>query len=353
MRNNSPHLLALPWWAAGCACLLLSLALAGCPGANARQAGVAPPGGYSPAAPLRVVCTTGMIADVAENIGGDYVDVYWMMGAGVDPHLYQAKPSDLDALVGADLIFYNGLHLEASLARVLERVAEQRTAVAVAQGIPADRLRHPPAFEGYPDPHVWFDVTLWAIAAEAIRAALCAADPPHAGYYSAKAQAYQAELAELDAFVLARAQELPENQRVLITAHDAFGYFGARYGFEVRGLQGVSTDAEAGTGDVQRLAQFIAERQLRAIFIESSVPARNVEAVQAAVKARGWEVAIGGELYSDALGDAGTPDGTYLGMVRHNIDTIVDALQGARRSADGAPLAEPAAVQQATALHRR
>ena len=302
--------------------------IAGCPAQSARQPGQAPPGGFSTAEPLRVVCTIGMISDVTEHIGGDYVDVYWMMGAGVDPHLYQAKPSDLDALIGADLILYNGLHLEASLGRVLERVAEQRTAVVVSHGIPPERLRHPPHFEGHPDPHIWFDVSLWELAAEAIRAALCEADPPHSEYYSARAAEYQTELHELDDYVLSRVGELESEQRILITAHDAFGYFGDRYGFDVRGLQGVSTDAEAGTGDVQELAQFIADHKLRAIFVESSVPARNVEAVQAAVRSRGWDVAIGGELFSDAMGDAGTAEGTYLGMVRHNVDTIVDALKG-------------------------
>jgi manganese/zinc/iron transport system substrate-binding protein len=311
--------------------------LTGCPAQLARQPGTPPPGGYSAAEPLRVVCTTGMIADVAEDLGGEYVDVYWMMGAGVDPHLYQAKPSDLDALIGADLIFYNGLHLEASLARVLERIALQRTAVAVSHRIPEDSLHHPPAFEGYPDPHIWFDVTLWEQAAEAIRGALCEADPPHAEYFNSRAESYQAQLRELDSYVLARAEELPLEQRVLVTAHDAFGYFGARYGFDVRGLQGISTDAEAGTGDVQQLARFIAERKLRAIFVESSVPARNVEAVQAAVRARGWEVAIGGELYSDAMGSAGTVDGTYLGMVRHNINTIVDALAAQPQAGKAGP----------------
>jgi manganese/zinc/iron transport system substrate-binding protein len=333
MRNTHPAARrTLPWFShtgtPALPALLACLLFAGCPAADARQPGVPPPGGYSTEQPLRVVCTTGMISDVAQNIGGDYVQVYWMMGAGVDPHLYQAKPSDVDALVSADLICYNGLHLEASLARVLERVAEQRTAVAVSRDVPPERLHHPPKFEGYPDPHIWFDVTLWELAAGAIRSALCQADPPHSEYYSARAAAYQAKLRELDAYVLKRAGELPPEQRVLITAHDAFGYFGARYGFEVRGLQGVSTDAEAGTGDVQKLAQFIAQRKLRAVFVESSVPARNVEAVQAAVRARGWEVVIGGELYSDAMGSAGTADGTYLGMVRHNIDTIVDALKG-------------------------
>jgi manganese/zinc/iron transport system substrate-binding protein len=183
-------------------------------------------------------------------------------------------------------------------------------------------------FEGAHDPHIWFDVTLWMQAAETIRDTFIEVDPGSADLYRANAASYLAKLEELQASVLEQTARVPEQQRVLITAHDAFNYFGRAYGFEVRGLQGISTATEAGTGDVQDLAEFIAENQIPAIFVESSVPVRNIEAVQAAVAAKGFQVSIGGELFSDAMGDWGTEEGTYIGMVRHNVDTIVGALLG-------------------------
>jgi manganese/zinc/iron transport system substrate-binding protein len=279
--------------------------------------------------PLNVVTTTGMIADIAKNVGGDHVQVTSLMGPGIDPHLYKASAGDVNRLFEADIIFYNGLHLEASMGKVLERFNESgATTVAVAEAIDPEKLQAPPEFEGFYDPHVWFNVDFWMDAAMAVQDALIEIDPAHADDYAANAQAYLAELAELDAYVIEQAARVPEEQRVLITAHDAFNYFGKAYGFEVRGLQGISTASEAGTADVQDLARFITERRIPAIFVESSVPPRTVEAVQAAVRAQGFDVQIGGELFSDAMGSPGTPEGTYNGMVRHNIDTIVGALLG-------------------------
>jgi manganese/zinc/iron transport system substrate-binding protein len=279
--------------------------------------------------PLNVVTTTGMIADIAKNVGGDHVQVTSLMGPGIDPHLYKASAGDVNRLFEADIIFYNGLHLEASMGKVLERFNESgATTVAVAEAIDPEKLQAPPEFEGFYDPHVWFNVAFWMDAAMAVQDALIEIDPAHADDYAANAQAYLAELAELDAYVIEQAARVPKEQRVLITAHDAFNYFGKAYGFEVRGLQGISTASEAGTADVQDLARFITERRIPAIFVESSVPPRTVEAVQAAVRAQGFDVQIGGELFSDAMGSPGTPEGTYNGMVRHNIDTIVGALLG-------------------------
>ena len=279
--------------------------------------------------PLNVVTTTGMIADIAKNVGGDHVQVTSLMGPGIDPHLYKASAGDVNRLFEADIIFYNGLHLEASMGKVLERFNESgATTVAVAEAIDPEKLQAPPEFEGFYDPHVWFNVAFWMDAATAVQDALIAIDPAHADDYAANAQAYLAELSELDAYVAEQAARVPKEQRVLITAHDAFNYFGKAYGFEVRGLQGISTASEAGTADVQDLARFITERRIPAIFVESSVPPRTVEAVQAAVRAQGFDVQIGGELFSDAMGSPGTPEGTYDGMVRHNIDTIVGALLG-------------------------
>ncbi len=276
--------------------------------------------------PIRVVATVGMIADIVERVGGERVQVKGLMGPGIDPHSYKATEGNVIDLAGADIVFYNGLHLEAKLGDVFEKMGDRITTVAVTNGIERGRLLAPPEFEGQYDPHVWFDVTLWMEAVRHVAQALSQFDPAHAAGYEARATSYLAELAELDAHVRAQAARVPEPQRVLITAHDAFNYFGRAYGFQVRGLQGISTATEAGARDVKALADFIAERRIPAIFVESSVPLRNVEALQAAVRARGFDVRIGGELYSDAMGDRGTLDGTYIGMVRHNIDTIAGAL---------------------------
>ncbi|MER3544624.1 MAG: manganese transporter [Chloroflexota bacterium] len=278
--------------------------------------------------PIRAVTTIGMISDIVRNVGGQRVQVIGLMGPGVDPHLYKATEGDVIRLLEADVVFYNGLHLEAKMGDVLERMRSRTRTVAVTDCIDRSLLLAPPQFEGAYDPHVWFDVTLWMKAVECVRNTLIDMDPGSADLYRANAQAYLAQLADLHAYVQAQAARLPPEQRVLITAHDAFNYFGRAYGFEVRGLQGISTATEAGTADVQHLADFIAQRKIRAIFVESSVSPRTIEAVQAAVQARGFNVRIGGQLFSDAMGNPGTPEGTYIGMVRHNIDTIVRALLG-------------------------
>jgi manganese/zinc/iron transport system substrate-binding protein len=301
--------------------LLAALAACGRPATGQTSADLAQ-------RPIRVVTTIGMITDIVQNVGGARVQVTGLMGPGVDPHLYKASEGDVTRLAEADVVFYNGLHLEARMGKVFERMQGRVRTVAVTDGIDRALLLAPPEFEGAYDPHVWFDVTLWMKAVERVRDTLIAMDPTSAGLYRANAQSYLEELAELHAYVKAQAGRVPPSQRVLITAHDAFNYFGRAYGFEVRGLQGISTATEAGTADVQALADFIAARKIRAIFVESSVPPRTIEAVQAAVRARGFEVRIGGQLFSDAMGDPGTPEGTYIGMVRHNIDTIVAALLG-------------------------
>jgi manganese/zinc/iron transport system substrate-binding protein len=275
---------------------------------------------------IRVVATVGMITDIVRNVGGDRVEVKGLMGPGVDPHTYKASEGNVIDLAEADVVFYGGLHLEAKMADVFEKMAGTIRTVQVTKGIPEGKLLAPPEFEGQHDPHVWFDVTLWMYAVEEIRNTLVEMDPVHAEIYRANAQDYLAQLSELDAYVRAQSENVPAELRVLVTAHDAFNYFGRAYGFEVRGLQGISTANEAGIGDVRGLADFIAERRIPAIFVESSVPVRNVEALREAVRARGFDVRIGGELFSDAMGDWGTVEGTYDGMVRHNIDTIVSAL---------------------------
>ncbi len=275
---------------------------------------------------INVVTTIGMITDIVENVGGDRVAVTGLMGPGVDPHLYRASEGDVSRMTEADLIFYNGLHLEAQMGEVFEQMSGRVKTVAVTENVAEEKLLSPPEFEGAHDPHVWFDLTLWMGAVERVRDTLIEIDPDSAELYRSNAEAYLAKLEKLHAYVQEQASRVPAEQRVIITAHDAFNYFGNAYGFEVRGLQGISTESEAGTGDVQDLAEFIAARQIPAIFVESSVPQRNIEAVQAAVKSRGFDVQIGGELFSDAMGNPDTPEGTYIGMVRHNVDTIVNAL---------------------------
>jgi manganese/zinc/iron transport system substrate-binding protein len=284
--------------------------------------------------PVRAVATTGMVADVVKNVGGEFVEVAGLMGPGVDPHLYKASEGTVIKLAEADVIFYSGLHLEAQMAKVFDRMQGRIRTVAVTGGIDRSSLLSPPEFEGNYDPHVWFDVSLWMETVEPVRDALVELDPAHAGAYRSNASAYLSQLAGLDAYVRSQASRVPAQQRVLITAHDAFNYFGRAYGFEVRGLQGISTATEASTADVQSLVSFIVDRRIPALFVESSVPQRTIEAVQAAVRARGFEVEIGGQLFSDAMGDPGTPEGTYIGMVRYNIDTIVSALLGAQTSAN-------------------
>lgn len=277
--------------------------------------------------PVRVVATTGMIADAVRNVGGEHVEVTGLMGPGVDPHLYRPTASDVSALDNADIIFYNGLELEGRMTDIFVRLARTTPTVPVAQDVPEDRLLESQDYEDAHDPHIWFDVDLWTSVVRVIEAELSELDPDNASDYAAWANAYVDELDQLDAYVFEQIELIPEDSRVLITAHDAFGYFGHRYGVEVIGLQGISTAAEAGAADVQNLSQLIADRQIKAIFVETSVPRATIEAVQAAVRSRGHEVEIGGELFSDAMGDPGTEAGTYIGMITHNTDTIAGALR--------------------------
>jgi len=275
---------------------------------------------------IRVVTTIGMITDIVGQVGGERVRVTGLMGPGVDPHLYKASEGDVTRMAEADVIFYGGLHLEGKMTEVFERIKARILTVAVTDGIDRALLLRPPEFEGSYDPHVWFDVTLWMKAVEQVAETLAGIDPQHGETYRGNAKAYLEKLSELHKYVESRAGELDPSRRVLITAHDAFHYFGRAYGFEVRGLQGISTVAEAGTADIQALAKLIVEKRIPAIFVETSVSPRTIEALKEAVRARDFRVEIGGNLYSDAMGDPGTPDGTYIGMVRHNIDTIVSAL---------------------------
>lgn len=274
---------------------------------------------------LMIVTTTGMIADAVKNVTGDGADVISLMGAGVDPHLYKATQGDLQKLTDADVIFYNGLHLEGKMAEVLEKLGRTKTVIAVTQSIQEDELRL--ITEGIHDPHIWFDVKLWKNAVVQVEKTLSEVDSAKQQIYQTNAARYLMQLDSLDKAVSAQIQTIPATQRVLITAHDAFGYFGDAYAMEVRGLQGISTVSEFGLKDVTELVDFIISRKIKAIFVETSVSEKSINAVIEGCKNRGWQVSIGGSLYSDAMGEANTPEGTYIGMVSKNVSTIVSALQ--------------------------
>jgi manganese/zinc/iron transport system substrate-binding protein len=266
-----------------------------------------------------------MVADVARNVGGKHLQVSQLMGAGVDPHLYKASTSDIDQLSAADIIFYSGLHLEGKMGDVFVRMARRKPTFAITEGVPEDRILE--VGDGQFDPHIWFDVSLWSETIGVVEKALVQLDPKHAADYQQNARRYRDELAGLHAECRERIATIPKERRVLVTAHDAFNYFGRAYDMEVKAIQGISTESEAGVKEINELVSFIAERKIKAVFVETSVSDRNIKALVEGCQAQGHEVQIGGELYSDAMGKAGTPDGTYVGMVRHNVETIVGALE--------------------------
>ena len=290
----------------------------------------------SPGGRLRIVATTGIVADALRAVAGPDAEVLALMGPGVDPHLYKATQGDLQRLQQADIIVVNGLHLEGKLGEVLERLGRQQPVVALGAGLDSSRLRRAGASAagaetgadpGAVDPHIWFDVALWAQAVRYGAEQLARHDSAHAAAYRQRAAAYGARLDSLHRWVGQQLASVPPARRVLVTAHDAFGYFGAAYGVEVRGLQGLSTASEFGLRDVTELVQFLTERQIPAVFVESSVSPKAIEAVVEGCRARGHPVRIGGTLYSDALGEAAGPAGTYIGMVTENVNTIVSHLR--------------------------
>ncbi len=276
---------------------------------------------------IRIVTTTGMIKDAVEHVTGDKAEVIALMGPGVDPHLYKATQGDLEKLTSADIVFYNGLHLEGKMGEVFEKLGRLKPVIAVSKDIQEERLRTIPGFAGTHDPHIWFDVKLWEEAVKAVRGFMVQYDSASATLYEKNAQKYLQEMDSLHTSVKTQLQQIPETQRVLITAHDAFGYFGDAYGIEVRGLQGISTVSEFGLKDVTDLVNFIISRKIKAIFVETSVSQKSINAVVEGCNQKGWKVKIGGSLYSDAMGAAGTPSGNYLGMVSANVNTIVTALK--------------------------
>ena len=287
--------------------------------------------------PIKIVCTTGQIADAVRRLGGERVQIKALMGPGVDPHLYQATLSDINDLKGADLIFFNGMHLEGRIADVLVQQARNRPTFAVTERIQANRdqrLRQPPEFEGHYDPHVWHNVELWSDCIRFVTDELAKFDAAHAEDYRKNADAYLAELNTLHNEIVSQIATIPQEHRVLVTAHDAFGYFGDAYGLEVAGLKGVSTEDEVSIQRTQEIVDLLVEREIPAVFVESAVAPRVVEALIEPCQAAGHALVIGGELFADALGPEGSNAETYMGMMRANVSTIVAALRGASVPAD-------------------
>ncbi len=277
---------------------------------------------------VSVVATTGMIADAARVVGGDRVAVEALMGPGVDPHGYRQTRSDITRMARADLVLFHGLDLEAQLADLLADLGRRQPVVSVAENLPRDRLVAHDDYADKFDPHVWMDPDLWAEVVIAVRDALVAVDPEGTAAYGANAERYLEELDALARYAREVLSTVPEEQRVLLTSHDAFNYFGRAYGFEVVGIQGISTESEAGLSRVRTLVDLLVERDVRAVFVETSVSDRNVRALAEGAAAAGHDVRVGGELFSDAMGDEGTWEGTYVGMIDHNATTVARALGG-------------------------
>lgn len=279
--------------------------------------------------PYRIVTTVGMVRDIAQAVAGDRAEVHGIMGEGIDPHLYTPTRSDVQLLQSADVVFYVGLLLEGKMSDTLVRIASQGSPVyPVTELIEEGFLLESETYDGLHDPHVWMDVSAWSQAVEVVTEKLNDFDPVNAEYYRANADEYKAQLGQLDAYVAGVIASIPEEQRVLVTAHDAFNYFGRAYNIEVRGIQGISTESEAGLDDINTLVDFLVQRDIGAVFVETSVADKNVRALVEGAGAQGHAVRIGGELFSDAMGEPGTYEGTYVGMIDHNATVISRALGG-------------------------
>ncbi|MDA0323368.1 MAG: zinc ABC transporter substrate-binding protein [Verrucomicrobia bacterium] len=278
--------------------------------------------------PYKVAATVGMVADIVRSVAGDKAQVEGIIGTGVDPHLYQPTRNDVVALMSADVVFYSGLMLEGKLSDTLIKIARKRAVFAVTELVDEQYLLSPDEFAGHFDPHLWMDVAGWMQAVEAVQLSLSEFDPDHATNYAENAARYIEQCQALHQYAIKAIASVPEEQRLLVTAHDAFNYFGRAYGIEVRGIQGISTESEAGLEDIRKLVGEIVERDLDAVFIETSVPDKNIKALIEGAASRGKTVIIGGALFSDAMGPAGTYEGTYIGMIDHNVTTIARALGG-------------------------
>ena len=289
----------------------------------------APSGSQAPKGyPFRVVATTGMVADIVSNVVGSHGKVVPLIGDGIDPHLYKPTRADVAHLAEADLVFYSGHMLEGKMSDVLAKISAKRPVHAVTESLDPKFLLTPPEMEGHPDPHLWMDVRAWMAAVELVRDRLVEYDPDHRADYEANCTNYLSQLEKLDAYARQSLASIPAEKRVLVTAHDAFNYMGRAYDLQVRGIQGLSTESEAGLADLNALVGFLVERKIEAVFVETSVAEKNVMALIEGARARGSQVEVGGKLYSDAMGEAGSYEGTYIGMIDHNVTTITRALGG-------------------------
>lgn len=295
---------------------LFSLFLAACSDSSSSQAS-------SNEGKIKIVTTIAQIGNPLSVIGGDRVEVESLMGPSVDPHLYNATHSDITKIEKADLVFYNGLNLEANMVEIFNKIGKTKPVLAVGETISEELLLYDE--DNNIDPHIWFDIDLWKQAIEAAVEELKEYDPDEAEFFEENKQAYFAELDELKKEA-EKLLEIPESKRILVTAHDAFGYFGNAYDMKVVGLQGLSTDSEIGVSDIQETIDIVAEYQVPAVFVESSISEDSINAVIEGAKSKGIDLALGGELFSDAMGEAGTEEGTYIGMYRHNVNTIYGAL---------------------------
>lgn len=311
-------------WAAVLAAVMLLLAACGS-GKESGGGGVTAGSGDADGK-INVVTTIAQIAEPISVIGGDRVQVVSLMGPGVDPHLYNASQSDIRKLEGADIIFYNGLYLEANMLRAFEEIGKTRPVTAIGEAVAEDRLLQDEG--GAVDPHIWFDIDLWKEALDAAVEELKALSESDADYFEQNKRDYFAKMDELKEEAVGKMSSIPKGRRLLVTAHDAFGYFGRMLDLEVVGLQGLSTEDEVGLSDIEGTIDLLVERNVPAVFIESSINPKSIEAVIEGARERGVNVQLGGELFSDAMGDAGTEEGTYLGMFRHNVNTIYEALSG-------------------------
>ncbi len=277
---------------------------------------------------IHAIATVGMVADLIKHVGQEHVEVTQIMGPGVDPHLYKANRDDVQSILEGDLVFYSGLMLEGKMIDTLVKLGRKKTVVAVTEALDESLLLEPEEFAGHYDPHIWMDVSAWAKCLPVIADTLSERDSKHATEFRAAAESYQAELMKLHQYGLDCIASIPAESRVLITSHDAFNYFGRVYGLEVMGVQGISTESEAGLQRINEFVDLIVERKIKAVFVESSVPRKNIESLIDGAKSRGHAVRIGGELFSDAMGSPETYEGTYLGMLDHNITIVTLALGG-------------------------
>lgn len=278
--------------------------------------------------PIRVVATVGMVADIVREVGGPKVAVSQLMGPGVDPHLYKGTRDDVRSILGADIVFYSGLMLEGKLTDMLEKVSTKKPVIAVTKNLPVELILAEDNYVEHADPHAWMDVSIWEKCVDTVTNTLVDYDPQNESAYRSAAENYRAKLVKLHAYGKQVIESVPPKGRVLITSHDAFAYFGRAYGLEVYGVQGLATDSEAGLRQINALVDTIVERDVAAVFVESSVPQKSILAVVDGAASRGQQVIVGGELYSDAMGKDGTYEGTYIGMLDHNLTIVATALGG-------------------------